>query len=95
MQSHEMAKVMGSNWKELSADEKQKYVGMAAEDKARYQREKAASDLQHPEQAEAKRAHTADSGHSDAAIAAPTATAAPAAPMSAASAPTASLCDAL
>ena len=101
MKVTEMAKVMGSKWKELSADEKQKYVDMAAEDKARYQREKAAWDLQHQEQAEAKRAHTADSGHSDAAIAAPTAIAvpiaiaAPAAPMSAASTPTASLCDAL
>ena len=69
---------------------------------SRIQREKAASDLQHPEQAEAKRAHTADSGHSDAAIAAPTAIAvpiaiaAPAAPTSAASAPAASqLCDVL
>ena len=95
MKVTEMAKVMGSKWKELSADEKQKYVDMAAEDKARYQREKAAWDLQHPEQAEAKRART-DFGPSDAAIAAPAATAAPAAPMSAASAPTASqLCDVL
>ena len=93
MKVTEMAKVMGSKWKELSADEKQKYVDMAAEDQARYQREKAAWEL---EQAEAKRARTADSGHSDAAIAAPTATAAPTAPMSAASAPAASqLCDVL
>ena len=51
MKVTEMAKVMGSNWKELSADEKQKYVDMAAEDKARYQREKAAWDLEHPDQA--------------------------------------------
>ena len=35
MKVTEMAKVMGSKWKELSADEKQKYVDMAAEDKAR------------------------------------------------------------
>ena len=51
MKVTEMAKVMGSKWKELSADEKQKYVDMATEDKARYQREKAAWDLEHPDQA--------------------------------------------
>ena len=51
MKMTEMAKVLGGKWKELSADEKQKYVDMATEDKARYQREKAAWDLEHPDQA--------------------------------------------
>ena len=48
MQTAEMAKLMGGKWKELPADEKQKYEEMAAEDKARYEREKAAWDLAHP-----------------------------------------------
>ena len=48
MQTAEMGKLMGGKWKELPADEKQKYEDMAAEDMARYRREKAAWDLAHP-----------------------------------------------
>ena len=66
MQTAEMAKLMGGKWKELPADQKQKYEDMAAEDMARYRREKAAWDLAHPPtKTVAPSPQPADAGSSD------------------------------
>ena len=46
-----MAKIMGANWKELTGEEKQKYVDLAEKDKERYATEKELWDIAHPDDA--------------------------------------------
>ena len=51
---------MGGKWNSMTAEEKQKYVDMAAVDKLRYANEKAAYDLAHPKPPKVQtRAHSA------------------------------------
>eukprot|EP01046_Picozoa_sp_COSAG06_P019460 COSAG06_NODE_1389_length_9613_cov_4.527643_3_plen_666_part_00 len=46
----ELAKLMGAAWKQLTAEAKQPFESLAAKDKERYQNEKAAWDITHPEE---------------------------------------------